>query len=97
MVLPRRPRFSCADRRDHGGTSASARSGDGATIVATLRSASEATVKSVTKAHAGNYFEQTTLDSFLGGAPVSGKESLTLQTPLARPSSTARPSTTTRA
>jgi len=33
----------------------------------------------VTKTYAGNYFEQTTLDSFLGGAPVSGNESLTLQ------------------
>jgi len=53
--------------------------GDGATIVATLRNASGATVKSVTKTYAGNYFEQTTLDSFLGGAPVSGNESLTLQ------------------
>jgi hypothetical protein len=52
--------------------------GDGATIVATLRDASGATVQSVTKTYAPNYFEQTTLDAFLGGAPVSGNESLTL-------------------
>lgn len=53
--------------------------GDGATIVATLRSSAGATIKSVTKTYAANYFEQTTLDAFLGGASVSGNESLTLQ------------------
>jgi hypothetical protein len=53
--------------------------GDGATIVATLRGPSGTSIKSVTKTYAANYFEQVTLDAFLGGAPVSGNESLTLQ------------------
>jgi hypothetical protein len=53
--------------------------GDGATIVATLRGATGSTIKSVTKTYGANYFEQTTLDAFLGGASVSGNESLTLQ------------------
>jgi hypothetical protein len=38
-----------------------------------------ATVKTVVKNYAANYFEQVTLDGFLGGATVVGNESLTLQ------------------
>ena len=53
--------------------------GDGATITATLRSAAGATIKTVTNTYAANYFEQKTLDGFLGGATVVGNESLTLQ------------------
>jgi hypothetical protein len=53
--------------------------GDGATITATLRNAAGATVKTVTNTYAANYFEQKTLDGFLGGATVTGNESLTLQ------------------
>ena len=53
--------------------------GDGASITATLRNASGGTVKSATKTYAANYFEQKTLDGFLGGATVVGNESLTLQ------------------
>jgi hypothetical protein len=53
--------------------------GDGATITATLRNAVGATVKTVVKNYAANYFEQVTLDGFLGGATVVGNESLTLQ------------------
>ncbi len=53
--------------------------GDGASITATLRNASGGTVKTVTKTYAANYFEQKTLDGFLGGATVVGNESLTLQ------------------
>ena len=52
---------------------------DGATIVATLRSATGAAMKTVTKTYAANYFEQVTLDTFVGGASVSGNETLTLQ------------------
>ncbi len=53
--------------------------GDGATITATLRNAAGATVKTVSKTYAANYSEQKTLDGFLGGATVTGNESLTLQ------------------
>jgi len=53
--------------------------GDGASITVTLRSGSGAVVKTVTKTYAPNYFEQKTLDAFLGGATVAGNESLTLQ------------------
>ena len=53
--------------------------GDGASITATLRGSSGAVVKTVTKTYAANYFEQKTLDGFLGGATVVGNESLTLQ------------------
>ena len=53
--------------------------GDGATITATLRNAAGTTVKTVTNTYAANYFEQKTLDGFLGGATVVGNESLTLQ------------------
>jgi hypothetical protein len=53
--------------------------GDGATIVATLRDKSGALVKAVTKDYPPNFFQQTTLDSFLGGAGVAGNETLSLQ------------------
>jgi hypothetical protein len=53
--------------------------GDGATITATLRNAAGTIVKTVTNTYAANYFEQKTLDGFLGGATVVGNESLTLQ------------------
>jgi hypothetical protein len=53
--------------------------GDGATITATLRNAAGDTGKTVTNTYAANYFEQKTLDGFLGGATVVGNESLTLQ------------------
>jgi hypothetical protein len=53
--------------------------GDGASITATLRSPAGATIKSLVKNYAANYFEQVTLDGFLGGATVTGNESLTLQ------------------
>jgi len=52
---------------------------DGAAITATLRNSSGAVVKTVAKTYAPNYFEQVTLDGFLGGATVVGNESLTLQ------------------
>ena len=53
--------------------------GNGASMTATLRSSSGAPVKTVTKSYAANFFQQTTLDAFLGGATVVGNESLTLQ------------------
>jgi hypothetical protein len=53
--------------------------GDGATIKATLRDKTGATLKTVTNTYAANYFEQKTLDGFLGGATLTGNESLTLQ------------------
>ena len=52
---------------------------DGASMTATLRSSSGAVVKTVTKTYSANYFEQKTLDAFLGGASVVGNETLTLQ------------------
>jgi hypothetical protein len=52
--------------------------GDGAAMVATLRSSSGAVLKTVTKSYPANFFQQTTLDAFLGGATVVGNESLSL-------------------
>ena len=52
---------------------------DGATIIVTLRSSSGAVVKTITKTYPANFFEQATLDAFVGGATVVGNESLTLQ------------------
>jgi hypothetical protein len=53
--------------------------GNGASMTATLRSSSGAVVKTVTKSYLANFFQQTTLDAFLGGATLVGNESLTLQ------------------
>jgi hypothetical protein len=53
--------------------------GNGASLTATLRSSSGAVVKTVTKTYPAIFFQQTTLDAFLGGATVVGNESLTLQ------------------
>jgi hypothetical protein len=52
---------------------------DGVSMTATLRSSSGAVVKTVTKTYSANFFEQKTLDAFLGGAIVVGNETLTLQ------------------
>jgi hypothetical protein len=52
---------------------------DGASLTATLRSATGAVLKTVTKTYAASYFEQVTLDAFLGGAAVTGNETLTLE------------------
>ena len=52
---------------------------DGASITATLRGSSGTVIKTVTKSYPANFFEQATLDSFLGGVLVAGNESLTLQ------------------
>lgn len=52
---------------------------DGASMTATLRNSGGAVVKTVTKTYPANFFEQKSLDAFLGGASVSGNETLTLQ------------------
>jgi hypothetical protein len=53
--------------------------GDGASMAATLRSSSGAVDKTTTKTYPANFFEQATLDGFLGGASVVGNETLTLR------------------
>jgi hypothetical protein len=52
---------------------------DGAAMTATLRNSQGSVVKTVNKTYPPNYFVQTSLDVFLGGATVVGNESLTLQ------------------
>jgi len=52
---------------------------DGASLTATLRNAAGGVVKTAAKNYAPNYFEQVTLDTFLGGAAVTGNETLTIQ------------------
>jgi hypothetical protein len=52
---------------------------DGAALTATLRSSAGTVIKTATKSFPANYFVQTSLDSFLGGATLAGNESLTIQ------------------
>ncbi len=50
----------------------------GATMTVTVRNSAGAVTKTLTKTYAPDFFEQVSLDAFLGGAALSGNESLTI-------------------
>ncbi len=51
----------------------------GATLRVTVRNVAGAVTKTVTKTYGATFFEQTSVDAFLGGAALAGSESLTIE------------------
>lgn len=51
----------------------------GASLSVTVRDAAGAVTKTLTKTYAANFFEQTSVDTFLGGAALGGSDSLSIE------------------